>query len=610
MKGYIKRLISIILILTVFINFEVLAKVSSKVYKAKSSLNGSLNYIINKTKTNGIQDWDAVVLAMAGYNLNNLKVKGKRYIDSKNNDILKELSYNFTTSYAKHILTITASGYDPKNFNGINLVEVLKSSQLPSGKFKDTINGTNEVFINGHIWSMIALEAIKENYDRNKAVLFLEKIQNKDGGFPLTISGKSDIDITAMAITALSMAGKNKNDKSISKALSFVKNNLKKLPKENQTAETLAWIIQAAVSCGDDLSKYVVNNKNIIDELLLYKDKSGGFKHIKNGKVDDIATNQVARALLSYVNKKNMYESIKYKKGNYYKPVSINITSPILYSAYFKDLKKLEVIVKGTYYDEAELLINEDSKVFSQKSSNGIIKFNCDANLKSYNYKLFLRKNGKVVRVILGSLEPIEKSYNVSVRIEGPDKNVLRYDVRVGNKEVYDFNGKKYKTSVPSVYAAVCKALIENNIPFEVTYSSYGPFLNAISNIKTGRFGGYDGWMFMVNSIEPQTGMANYEVKENDKILIYYGDWGIKPLNIEVIGENKINSQIKIKVTSDNSPVKDAVVYVNNIKYITNEEGMVTFIIKGPGKYQIYAEKNGGEKMEYIRSDIKLLEIK
>jgi len=609
-----KRLLSLLLIIVFMIslNFNALASSKSNFNNAKTALNSSLKYLLTKTKTKGIQDWDAIALAMAGYKLDNIKFNGKRYIDLKSSDILKELSYNWTTSYAKHILTITASGYDPRNFNGIDLVEILKSSQLSNGKFKDMINGTNENFLNGHIWSIIALETIKESYNRSAAISYLEKNQNKDGGFPLVISGKSDLDITAMAITALTMAGRNKNSASVNKALNYLKNNLKKLPKEQQTVETIAWILQAAVSSGDDLSKYIINNRNIINELLLYKDKTGGFRHIKSGKVDDIATNQVIRSLLSYVNKKNAYKNIICMRGNYYKAINREESSSfnILYSSYFKDVKQLDLIVKSNYYDEANILLNGEKNLLVAKSNNGIIKFSKNLNLNNLNYRLILKKDGKVLKVVLGNFEPVEKSFITKVRVEAPDKTILDAEVRTGNKIVYDLQGKSYVTEKPSSYAALVRALIENNISFSVNYDYGAPFINEIAEIKSGSFGGWDGWMYMVNYAEPNSGMADYEIKDNDNILVYYGDWGIKPLNIEILGDIKLNSQVQVKVTSDGSAVKDAIVCFGENRINTNEEGIATIVLDKAGIYKVYAEKDTDGKPMYIRSESKYIEIK
>ncbi|MCX7903759.1 MAG: DUF4430 domain-containing protein [Caloramator sp.] len=614
MKNFGKKIISLFLIIVFMLslNFDVIASSKNNFNDVKTALNSSLKYLITKSKTKGIQDWDAIALAMAGYKLDNMKFNGKRYIDFKNDDILKELSYNWTTSYAKHILTISASGYDPRNFNGIDLIEILKSSQLSNGKFKDMINGTNESFLNGHIWSIIALETINENYDKSSAISFLEKNQNNDGGFPLIISGKSDIDITAMAVTALTMAGRNKNSSSVSKALHYLKNNLKKLSKEQQTAETLAWILQAAVSAGDDLSKYVINNRNIINELLLYKDKTGGFRHIKSGKVDDIATNQVVRSLLSYVNKKNAYKSITCIRGNYYKAINRaeDLKYSILYSSYFKDVKQIDFIIKSDFYDEANILINGEKNIFIAKSNNGLIKFTKNIDLKNFNYRLILKKNGKVLKILFGNLEPVEKSYIVKVRVEAPDKTIVDADVRTGNKIVYDLQGKSYVTGKPSAYSALVRALIENNINFNANYDYGAPFIDEIAGIRNRSFGGWDGWMYMVNYTEPNSGMADYAIENNDKILVYYGDWGIKPLTIEILGEVKLNSEIQVRVTSEGSAVKDAIVYFGENRINTNEEGIATILLDKTGTYKVYAEKNTDGKPAYIRSESKYIEIK
>jgi prenyltransferase beta subunit len=224
------------------------------------------------------------------------------------------------TDYARTILGVMAAGYDPTNFQGIDLVSIIKNSVLEDGKFKDTIKG-GEDLINCHVWSMIALEASGTAYDREKALKYLEGKQNKDGGFYIFAPyPDSDVDFTAMSVLALTMAGRDSKSPSVSNALSYLKGKLIAMEKDQklETVETLSVILEAITSAGDNVNNYKINGRNIAEELFTFRDTTGGFKHLKTGSVNDIATRQVVTALGFYKNNKTMYSELNYKKGNFF----------------------------------------------------------------------------------------------------------------------------------------------------------------------------------------------------------------------------------------------------------------------------------------------------
>ena len=48
------------------------------------------------------------------------------------------------------------------------------------------------------------------------------------------------------------------------------------------------------------IQRFIKNKKSLVDALLSYGDSNGGFKHIKSGQVDLMATGQAMYAMEAY----------------------------------------------------------------------------------------------------------------------------------------------------------------------------------------------------------------------------------------------------------------------------------------------------------------------
>jgi len=272
-----------------------------KAVTVKNDLNkvyeGSIKSIQNKKEIN---DWDIAALKMAGADVKSdaLSRNGKSFIDNKKEDVKKNIEKYTISEYTKDLLSLSALGANVKNFEGINYVEEVKK------RLTDEDNYPNQT-----AWGIIALESAGESYDKEAALKFLLGFKNKDGGFTYGEGFPSDVDLTAMAVEAMTMAGKNKDDKDVSESLSYIKNIVKTgaFPW-GENVESLDQILMAAVCAKDDLKEYKINGHELIDEILLYSNDKGEFKHEKSDKsISDISTNQSLQALATYKNNKNMF---------------------------------------------------------------------------------------------------------------------------------------------------------------------------------------------------------------------------------------------------------------------------------------------------------------
>ena len=557
-----------------------------------------------------ISDWDAIGLKILGKQLD------LKYIMNKGETLGKEIDNYYMTDYGRTILGVIAAGYDPTNFQGIDLVSVIKNSITESGKFKDTIKGGEEL-INCHVWSMIALEASGTDYDREKALKYLEGKQNKDGGFYIFAPyPDSDVDFTAMTVLALTMAGRDSKSSTVSNALNYLKGKLADLEKDPtlQTAETLSVILEAIVAAGDDVKGYKINGKNIADELLNFRDAAGGFKHLKTGSVNEIASRQVVTALGFYKNNKNMYRELKFKKGNFYAGENKELPALKIQNAcYNVKSGTVEFKALAENLDEVsiEILSGKDSYTDLIKPENGIVQIS--KQLPESDYDIILKgiRADNVVYIYNTKIEKIKEEITASVRIESYDKNVLyNKAVSTGNVRVFDYEGTSYTQGKLSVYSFVMKALNSMAIKSNVSYSYGAPFITSINDIAGGKFGGWDGWMYFVNGMDPGVGMTDVEIKAGDEILVYYGDWGIKPLEITLPETASKGQDIEVRVKADGKAVASDV-WVNGKKHITDENGILTLTIDEVGSLEVYAEKldEKGKPM-YVRSVKKVIVVK
>ncbi|MBB6670314.1 S-layer homology domain-containing protein [Cohnella nanjingensis] len=79
---------------------------------------------------------------------------------------------------------------------------------------------------------------------------------------------------------------------------------------------------------------------------------------------------------------------------------------------------------------------------------------------------------------------------------------------------------------------AVEQLLKAKSVKYEVQNSAYGKYLSAVSGLASGKFGGYDGWMYAVKRdgawIVPAVGIDAFLLEAGDEVVVYYGGDGTK----------------------------------------------------------------------------------
>ena len=225
-----------------------------------------------------------------------------------------------STDNSRMILALTALGRDVTNVGGYNLLAGL--SDLEFVKYQGN---------NGPIWALLALDS--GNYPvpsggtttRQALIDEILSVQTSDGGW--AISGdRADSDMTGMALTAL--APYYKKDPAVKQAIDKAIARLSEMQDDDggfsttygdgkyiATSESTAQVLTALSALGinaDTDARFIKNGSSVVDALLRYYVSGGGFKHVMDGEIDGMGTEQAYYALTAYYRflsgKTNLYD--------------------------------------------------------------------------------------------------------------------------------------------------------------------------------------------------------------------------------------------------------------------------------------------------------------
>jgi hypothetical protein len=251
-------------------------------------------------------EWAVLGLARSGFAVSesyyeNYYNRVVNYVKA-NNGILSERKY---TEYSRVAIALTAIGKNPADVGGYNLL-------APLGDYNKTVYQG----INGAIFALIALDCgdyampvnsgAEVKASRSMYVDYILKKQLPDGGWALTGSS-ADADVTGMALQALS----NYQNRADVKAA--VEKGLVCLSGIQQAdGGFISWSVgncestaQVIVALGElgisvDDSRFVKNGNSLLDNLMSFYSKGGGFKHTEDGNGNNgMSTEQGLYALAS-----------------------------------------------------------------------------------------------------------------------------------------------------------------------------------------------------------------------------------------------------------------------------------------------------------------------
>jgi hypothetical protein len=95
--------------------------------------------------------------------------------------------------------------------------------------------------------------------------------------------------------------------------------------------------------------------------------------------------------------------------------------------------------------------------------------------------------------------------------------------VRVEGKTRTLFAPTEISVTASNPLDAIEQASVLGELYYHVTNTSFGPYVDQV-----GRYGGTasSGWVFKVNDVSPPVGADKVQLKDGDRVLWYYADFG------------------------------------------------------------------------------------
>ncbi|MDO5398855.1 MAG: S-layer homology domain-containing protein [bacterium] len=209
------------------------------------------------------------------------------------------------TEYSRTAIAVTAIGRDPRNVGGYNLL-------LPLADFNKTVwQG-----LNGSVFALIAFDCgdyeIPINPDAEVQAtreMYINEIlshQNEDGGFSLADGGEAEVDITAMALTALSeYTSVSQVSEAVERSVNYLSSQqlesggFSSAGSENLESAVQVMVAMTSLGISDSDERFVKNGKGVYDNILSYKGRDG-FSHERNGGVNEMSNEQALYALAAH----------------------------------------------------------------------------------------------------------------------------------------------------------------------------------------------------------------------------------------------------------------------------------------------------------------------
>ena len=307
----IKRLFIICLTLTVVllgttVNANIVLSKSETSKYINAVAQRQLKEVKNPSHSSAGGEWTVMGLARARKITNNYKNIYKKNLKKTLDNTKGELSKNAFTEYSRTVIALTSIGENPYNFYGYDVISPLVE-----------VDNVIKQGMNGLAYALIALECgdydnvtPREGYDGK--VGSIEKYKNSlvssalpKGGWAL-FGSKADVDMTAIAIQALAPFYKESKVKNaIDDGLKVISNKQKDTggfeTMGNENCESSAQVLTALSSLKISVKdkRFVKKNHTVLDSLMSYY-YNGGFKHLKGGLINQMATDQALYALVAY----------------------------------------------------------------------------------------------------------------------------------------------------------------------------------------------------------------------------------------------------------------------------------------------------------------------
>lgn len=215
------------------------------------------------------------------------------------------VNIEYASTIAKTVIALILHGDDPRNYEGVNYVEMLENCVQDNGAF-DKTNSTT--YANYQVYGVYALYAIGSE----KAELAADYLVSlADSNHAWGYGSDSSCDLTGWVIEALSLVNKTKYQSTIENAITYIQSKQEASGGYNDAiseyytanANTQACVLMGLLTYDADgvkSDKYNKGENNPYDFLLTYQNNDGSFWYGSAGVDNYFATIQGAQAIGYY----------------------------------------------------------------------------------------------------------------------------------------------------------------------------------------------------------------------------------------------------------------------------------------------------------------------
>ena len=521
------------------------------------SIRHGLDYLETQPKSEYGDEWTIFTMLRSGRKIT--EEEKSQYLSSVKETIEKDGKKLQHTDYARIIFTLTAMGEDPRTALGIDVIEKLCA--------KDNFSNVTS---NQIMWTLIALDT--HDYEIQKSTNLLQKIftfampeetkitrerlieeilkyQREDGSFSLNLSDRTgSVDVTAMALQSLA---KYQDQKEVKNAINNAHGYLRSKMTTNagfiegggENSCTSAQVITALTELGmdplDPANGYTFGTNNLISRIQKFE-TAGGYALIEGSKSTDLmATEQVTYALESY-------RRFLAKENSLYDMTDIKLNSDAPHVETDEEAaKKVEAVIaklpeeitldhkdqvkaaRRSYDNLTEgqkaLVKNVDKLLEAEEKIKELEKPETETVNVILSVERFTIGQGYVMEPVIVEMKKGDTVSDVILKILGDRAILTSHNNYLSAVKDADLGPNAVK--VPEYIQKMGSAAptTESTVKY---YNELGNMQQDIGVLGEFTYSNQAGWIYHVNGIAPQIGIANYEVKQNDVIRLQYTLYG------------------------------------------------------------------------------------
>lgn len=201
--------------------------------------------------------------------------------------------------------------------------------------------------------------------------------------------------------------------------------------------------------------------------------------------------------------------------------------------------------------------------------------------------------------LLLAAASPVAATSYVqtNLRVETADETVYAGDVYISSDgcTVRDTDGEKHTIAGAAAICALKAAATLGGFEYELQNSSYGLYLTSVDGQAASSS---DYWSFFVNYTVAATGLSDYELSNEDSVILSLGGYPNNALELKVPTKQVlVDEKLVVRVKSNGEPVSGATVHFGDVTKTTDSLGKARFTpTDTTNALEVYATADGSTR--------------